>query len=110
MINSLGFLFCLMATAVMIAGDYCLKLSADMNGAMTSRIFLLGCALYAASAIGWYLTLQHISLSQMGVGSSVLTLLALCAIGVVAFGEELRARDCLGIALAVAALVLMHRA
>lgn len=109
MTHSLGLLYCFLATIVVIAGDYFIKLSADRGGALVSGHFLLGGSLYALSAVGWYLTLQNISLSQMGVGFSVLTLLSLCALGVVAFDEQLRPRDYLGIALAIVALLLMHR-
>lgn len=105
----LGYGLCFAETLVIILGDYFIKLAADRDLALTSPQFLAGCALYALSAVGWYLAMQQISLSQVGVAFSMFTLLALCALGVVVFGETLRPRELLGIAMALGARVLMAR-
>ena len=53
--------------------------------------------------------MRHVTLAQAGVAYSMLTLLALCAIGAIWFGEQLYAREYLGILCALAAMVLLAR-
>jgi len=43
---------------------------------ISSPSALLGRFLYALSAYGWYLSMQHISLAQLGVAFSIFWLLA----------------------------------
>jgi undecaprenyl phosphate-alpha-L-ara4N flippase subunit ArnF len=105
----IGYGLCFLATLVVIAGDYYIKLAVDRGHTLQSPIFLLGCSLYALSAIGWFLALRHISLAQTGVAFSIFSLLALCGMGVVFFEEKLETREMFGIALAVCAMLLMAR-
>ena len=105
----IGYGLCFMTTMIVIAGDYYIKLAVDRGHSLQSPLFLLGCALYALSAVGWFLTLRHITLAQTGVAFSILSLLALCGMGVVFFEERLQAREMIGIALAVSAMLLMTR-
>lgn len=105
----IGYIYCALATGAVIFGDYFIKSAADRALAMTSWQFLLGGALYAISAIGWYLTMRSISLAQVAVAFSAFTLLALCAMGVLVFGEKLQVREYLGIGTALLSLVLMAR-
>lgn len=97
------------ATAAVLLGDFALKIGADRGLPMSSVPVPAGAALYAVSAAGWFMAMRLISLSQIGVALSVFTLLALCAMGVLLFSETLSARDHLGIALAVLAILLLSR-
>jgi small multidrug resistance pump len=105
----LGYIYCALATLVVIVGDYFIKTAADKSLPVTSWQFALGVFFYAASAVGWYWTMRHISLAQLGVAFSAFTILALCALGVVFFGERLYLREYLGIAAALLSVVLMAR-
>lgn len=105
----LGFGFTLFTATVVIYGDYLIKLAADRQLPLYSSLVIAGCALYAVSAVLWFFALRHVTLSQAGVAFSMFTLLALCAIGVLAFGERLYLREYAGIACAVMAMVLMVR-
>lgn len=108
---TLGYVFCALATLVIIAGDYFIKLAADQGLTIGAPKVLLACALYAVSAALWFAAMHHITLAQMAVAAAIFTLLALTALGVTAFGESLTARDIFGITLAIGALILMsHRA
>ncbi len=51
--------------------------------------------------------MRQISLSQVGVAVAVFSLLALCALGVLVFGEKLHTREYVGIAMAVGTIALM---
>ncbi len=104
-----GYGLCFGATLVMILGDYAIKLAADRGTMLQSPQFLVGGVLYALSAVGWYLAMRQMTLAQTGVASAIFSLLALCAMGVLLFEETLAAREYLGIAMAVGALVLMTR-
>ncbi len=104
-----GFGFSLLTALIVIVGDYMIKLAADAGQPVTSSLVLGGCAVYAASAIMWFYAMQHVTLAQAGVAYSMLTLLALCAIGALWFDEPLYAREYAGIACALLAMVLLVR-
>lgn len=94
--------------AITLIGDYFIKLAALGRG-FTGPAFYAGSLLYAASAIGLMLAMRHMSLAAVGVWYSVLTILAMTALGVLVFGERLSVREILGIALAFASLACMAR-
>jgi undecaprenyl phosphate-alpha-L-ara4N flippase subunit ArnF len=104
-----GFLFALITALVVIAGDIILKIAADGARPMLSWLVAGGAAIYALSALFWFLAMRQVTLAQAGVAYSMLTLLALCAIGVLWFGERLYLREYIGIACALAAMVLLVR-
>lgn len=104
-----GFSFALFTALIVILGDYLIKLAVDAGQKVTSPLVLTGCALYAVSALLWYFSLRHVTLAQAGVAYSMFTLLALCFIGAVSFGEQLYFREYAGIACALLAMVLMVR-
>lgn len=104
-----GFVFCLFTALLVIVGDYMIKLAADGGQPVLSALVISGCVLYAASAVLWYFALLHVTLSQAGVAFSMLTLLALCAIGALYFDEPLYLREYAGIGCALMAMVLMVR-
>ncbi|OWY11115.1 MULTISPECIES: hypothetical protein [Thioclava] len=105
----LGYSLCLSATLVVIAGDFILKSAVERGHALHSPSVLLGGALYAASAAGWFLALRQVSLAQTGVAPTLFTLMALVTMGVVLFGGKLALREVLGIAMAVGSMLLMAR-
>jgi undecaprenyl phosphate-alpha-L-ara4N flippase subunit ArnF len=110
MINILfGFSFALVTASIVIIGDFLIKLAADDGKSIWSGYVLIGCLLYAVSAIFWFYAVRHVTLAQAGVAYSMLTLLALCGIGVIWFDEQMFLREYLGIACAIAAMVLMVR-
>lgn len=104
-----GYLFACACATIVIFGDLLLKIAAERGMTFASAPVLVGCALYAASAIAWFVAMHHISLAQAGVAYTMFSLLALCAIGAVFFGETLGWREIAGIACACAAILLMVR-
>ena len=99
------------ATAVIvILGDYALKVAADSGHSLRSWHVIFGVLTYGVSALFWFFAMKHVTLAQAGVAYSMLTLLALCAIGALMFDEGLSLRDCLGIICALLAMVLLFRA
>ncbi len=104
-----GFAFSLFTAMIVILGDYLIKLAADGDQPVNSHLVMTGCGLYAISAVMWYYALRHVTLAQAGVAFSMLTLLALCAIGVLHFNEKLYMREYLGILCALLSMVLMVR-
>lgn len=104
-----GFGFTLLTATIVIIGDTALKYAADGEKPMLSGLVILGCGLYAVSAVFWFFAMQHVSLVQAGVAYSMITLLALALIGAVWFGETLHAREYAGLACAMLAMVLLSR-
>ena len=104
-----GYLFSFFTALLVIAGDFAIKLAADGGHPMYHRYVMIGCVVYATSALVWFVAMRHITLAQAGVAYSMLTLLALAAIGAAYFNEPIRLREATGIGCALAAMVLMIR-
>ena len=103
---SQGFFFSLLTALLVIFGDTLIKLAAD-KAIFSSKPIAGGILLYAASAVCWYFAMRHMTLAQAAVAYSMLTLVALCAIGAVVFADPIRLRDGIGLAVALAAMWLM---
>lgn len=106
----------LLAVAVTVAfslmgvlGDYFLKLASEEERSLRSPWFYLGFALYASTAFGWVFVMKHLKLATIGVLYSVSMIVLLTAAGVILFRESLDAYEFAGIAMAIAALVLLMR-
>ncbi|MEM6386505.1 MAG: hypothetical protein AAF718_09750 [Pseudomonadota bacterium] len=106
MIFVYGLIFSLFTALVVILGDIAIKIAAD-RAALNSFHMALGMALYAASAILWFFAMRYVSLGQAAVAYSMLTLIALFAIGALIFDEPVGLREVAGIFCALAAMVLM---
>ena len=78
-----GFLMTGITALIVIVGDYVIKVAADGGQSPLSGLVFLGCLLYAGSALAWFYAMHHVTLAQAGVAYSMLTLLALCAMGVI---------------------------
>lgn len=92
-----------------VLGDYFLKLASGRDQPLRSGWFYLGFALYASTAFGWVFVMRHLKLATIGVVYSVSMVLLLTGIGVVVFRESLSWPEFLGLACAVASLVLLMR-
>jgi drug/metabolite transporter (DMT)-like permease len=92
-----------------LGGDWLLKLASQREQPYTTTVFVLGALAYGATAIGWVIVMQHMTLATIGVWYSIVMILLLTALGVFAFEETLSAREGLGLVLACVALMLMSR-
>lgn len=103
---TLGLIFTLLTAVVVIAGDTLIKVAAD-GETIASPHMSAGVLLYIVSAILWFYAMRHITLAQAAVAYSMLTLVALCLIGAIAFDEPIGGREVLGIGFALAAMLCM---
>jgi undecaprenyl phosphate-alpha-L-ara4N flippase subunit ArnF len=104
-----GYGLALLTALIVLVGDYLIKLAADGGMPVTSSHVILGCVFYGGSALIWYGSMRFITLAQAGVAFSMFSLLALCALGVLFFDEQIYPREALGIGLALVSMVLMVR-
>jgi undecaprenyl phosphate-alpha-L-ara4N flippase subunit ArnF len=104
-----GYGFTLFTAVIVILGDFIIKTAADAGHTISSTYVATGVALYAVSAVLWFYAMQHVTLVQAGVAYSMLTLVALAAIGALWFDEQLQAREYAGLSCALMAMVLMSR-
>lgn len=96
-------------SVVGVLGDYFLKLASGADQPLRSRWFYIGFAVYASTAFGWVFVMRHLKLATISVVYSVSMVLLMTAMGVVLFGESLNAYEVVGLALAVASLILLTR-
>src|SRR5262245_38393117 len=96
-------------SAVGVLGDYLLKLASARPEPLRSGWFYVGFAVYASTAFGWVFVMRHLKLATIGVVYSISMILLLTGIGVVAFRESLNAYEAVGLALAIASLILLVR-
>ena len=97
------------AVATAIVADYFIKVASQKEASLLTWSFMLGAGLYVVSATGWLFAMKTMTLAQVGVLYSVVTILALTAMGVIWFGETVGWREGLGIAFAVLSVLLMAR-
>lgn len=105
-----GYGLVLICATVIIIADVILK-QASVNGAETASPEVgLASALYVASAVIWFLSMRYVSLMQASVAYTMFSLVALCAVGALVYGDPIRLREMAGLTCAVLAVVLLIRA
>lgn len=95
-----------LATLLTVVGDYFIKL-ASVGPGMSSWQFAFGAMCYGSPAIAWYHLMQQHNLATIAVFYSVATLLMVAGLGVVVFKEPFTWREGVGVALALAAVLVM---
>lgn len=102
-----GVLILVVTAALTIVGDYFIKLASQEEDGLMSRNFIIGAILYGLPAFGWYFLMRHSSLAALGIFYSASTIILLAAMGFVVFREPFGMREAIGIALAVASVVVI---
>lgn len=94
-------------TLTTVIGDYFIKMASLPHNGMATAYFPLGLFFYAVTGVGWFFMMRAHTLAAIGVFYSASTIILLAALGVVIFKEGFGMRDALGIALALASVVVM---
>lgn len=89
-------------------GDYFLKLASMKERPLLALSFFIGLLLYGGTAIGWTFLMQHLRLGIIG-GVYSISMVLLCVILGMIFGERLLTREWVGIGLAAVSLLLLTR-
>lgn len=92
-----------------VGADIFLKIAGEKSGGTQVWYIAIGAFIYFFSAIGWFFAMRLTKLSSLGVIYSVVTLVALAAIGVVFFGERLSVGERTGIVLGLVSVALLAR-
>lgn len=90
-----------------VVGDVYLKKASAFERPFLSANFLVGLALYSATAFGWALAMKHLKMAAVGAIYSVSTVLLLAVSGALFFNERLTTAEWLGIGLAITSLALL---
>ena len=96
-------------SVVGVVGDYLLKRASEQRNPIQSRWFYVGFVVYASTAFGWVFVMRHLKLATIGVLYSVSMILLLTTIGIMFFREPLNRYEVVGLAMAVASLILLIR-
>lgn len=89
--------------------DYWLKRASDLTHPLRSGAFFSGAGLYALSAFGWVYVFRHFKLATISAFFSLVVVILLAITGVVVFRETLSTSEVVGLACAMAALLLLGR-
>jgi small multidrug resistance pump len=95
--------------ALTVAGDYFLKLASRHDRMFQNASFIAGTLIYAAGAVGWTLAFRHMRMASVGALYSTVTIVLLMALGAIVFRETLAPREYVGIAFALASILLLLR-
>lgn len=95
-------------SAIGVFADYQLK-RASLASATFNPWLLFGTLTYASTAIGWMYVFRHLTFAQVGVVYCTSTILLLVAAGTLFFQESLKPLEIIGVALALASIVLLNR-
>ena len=97
-----------LATALTVIGDYLIKLSTLAPQGMRSVQFAMGALCYGLPAVAWFAMMRDHSLAAIAVFYSAATLVILAGMGVLIFKEPFSWREGLGVALALAAVLVVQ--
>ena len=94
--------------AVTAVGDFYIKTATHLAAPFSSWQFGIGFLTYALGAFGWFYAMKYMSLAEIGVIYSCLTIIILSLLGVFVFKEGFSIREYLGVGLAISAVLVMH--
>lgn len=104
------YLSILFLTGLLTAGDVCLKeASAYPMNSKAIGWMVLTALLWSVSIYGWYLVLRHVTLFQVGVVFSMMSLLIVSAISIFWYKETVSIREWFGLAFAFITIFLMAK-
>jgi len=96
-------------SAVGIVGDYFLKRASGEASPLATPTFLVGLALYSSTAFAWVFVMRYLKLATIGAVYSVCMILMLTSMGFIFFDERLNHYEVVGIAFAIASIILLSR-
>lgn len=99
----------ILLAGVGVLGDYFIKLSGNGPAYINYTHFIIGMVIYGLTAFGWFYVMKHLKLGTVGVFYALTTVLLLVAVGVFFFKEQLNIYDAIGIALAIASILILAR-
>ncbi len=102
-------LTCVGLSVVTVAADFLIKKASEGKGFSEWPLLLVGGAIYALTAIGWFFVMRHLELSTLGALYAVTCVLLLSIIGVLSFQERIVPGEMVGIGFAIVSLVLLAR-
>lgn len=102
-------LIIILLSVVGVAGDFFIKLSGNGPKYIEYKWFLLGLAIYASTAFGWFYVMKEVKLATLGAFYAVSIVLLLTSVGVFYFGKKLNYYEIGGIVSALISVVLLAR-
>jgi small multidrug resistance pump len=91
-----------------VASDAFLKIASESPRPFANWQFLAGFLIYGLTAFGWVLVMPHLKLAYIGVIFCLTMVLGLCVLGMF-FGETLKPREWLGVAMAGISMLLLYQ-
>lgn len=96
-------------SAVSVAADYFLKRASQSPTPFQTSWFWAGLLIFSATAFGWVFVMRHLKFATIGVCYSISTVLLLTVVGVVLLRESLHWKEIVGLAFALASIILLVR-
>ena len=103
----MSLLFSVVLALVGVVGDFFIKISGSGSKFVELKWFIVGLAIYASTAFGWFFVMKYVKLPVLGVFYTVSTVLFLTLVSVFYFKEPLTLYEIIGILFAMGSILLL---
>jgi len=90
-----------------VIGDYFLKLAGEVDGKTNNTDLFVGTVIYGVTAFGWYYAMRYLKLESVGIVYSLTTVVLLPILGSLAFHEQIKINEFLGLLFSVLAILCL---
>jgi len=101
--------YVLLLTLWTVLGDFFIKKASLKIGLAGWPYLLVGCLVWASTAVGWFFILRKMELSNVNAIYSVATIIFVLALSYFYFHEKISAAEIVGFVLALASIYLLAR-
>lgn len=105
----IAFLVGIGLSIITVIADALVKSASLQPGFSGWQVLVLGAIIYGLTAFGWFFVMQKAKLSTLGVLYAVSCVVFLTLVSVFYFKERLSVFEVLGIAMAIASLVILYK-
>jgi small multidrug resistance pump len=92
-----------------VVADSFIKKASLAPSSFLSGWFVLGAAMYAATAFGWVYVMKSVKLETIGIYYSLSTVILLVLAGTFFFGERMTTPEWVGVCLGIISILLLGR-
>ena len=105
----IAFLMAIGLSIITVLADSLIKSSSMQSSSSWVYLLIMGAIIYGLTALGWFFVMKKMKLSTVGVVYGVSCVVLLTLVSVFYFKEKINVMEIVGVALAIASLVILAR-